>query len=292
MHRLLQDGLYNSKSDYQKFAKLVSRWRHDKIGGWKPDTLADETREAIIQGLEEMTPLKDIPDSIIYNLNAWTKDSHFRYQEEYIEVWFEARAMIGQFEKYASNITLCPFGGFTSIDFKWSIAKRLERMYERFGLPITILYFGDCDQTGNVILRSSVEGSKGLQKWCGVPFKVIWCGLTKSQAKRYNLPQNIEKPGEYQWEALTDNQASEIITQSILQHIKLDAIQKSQHDADLLNGKIAKGIKKAFQNMKLWKTFTISSSCNTQGRGFCNYSKEDRWTIKELIQSGFPLLEL
>ena len=51
----------------------------------------------------------------------------YSVEDFYVEVWFEARAMIGQFRKYAPNVVLRPFGGFTSIPFKYEIAKDLER---------------------------------------------------------------------------------------------------------------------------------------------------------------------
>lgn len=248
-YRLLQEGLYKSKADYTNFVKLVSKWRHEQTGGWYPDTLADETRESILQGVEEMTHVRYIPEDIIRNLNIWTRDSHFKYQHEYVEIWFEARAMLGQFKEYAKNLVLCPFVGYAGIDFKHRIAKRLGDMDARFKLPITILYFGDCDKAGRMIAESSVNGPKGLKKWCNVPFNLVWCGLTLKQAKKYRLPENIEKPGEYQWEALNDAQAKEIIEQSIDKHIDQEAILQSQQDAEELNEVIAFSIRKAFKHL-------------------------------------------
>jgi len=36
-------------------------------------------------------------------------------------------------------------------------------------------------------------------------------GLSEEQAKGMGVPENPEKPGEYQWEALTDDQAQGLI---------------------------------------------------------------------------------
>ncbi len=245
-YRLLQDGLYNAKENYSRFVQIVSRWRHEGKAGWQPNILADETREAILSGIEEMTPANEMSESIIQNLHLWTLDSHFKYQDFYVEVWFEARAMIGQFKKYAPNITLCPFGGYTSIPMKWEIAKRLEHMNNRFEKPIVVLYFGDCDDAGFEILESSVEGGKGLRKWCDTDFKVIRCGLTKQQAKKYRIPENPEKPGQFQWEALNDEQARIIITKCISRYVNHEAIERVNRESLELNEKFAERIRQAF----------------------------------------------
>ncbi len=50
-YRLLQEGFYSTKQDYaNKFLKAVSAARHAFYNGWRPDTLADETRESITGG--------------------------------------------------------------------------------------------------------------------------------------------------------------------------------------------------------------------------------------------------
>ena len=50
-YRLLQEGWYKTKQDYSnKFLKAVSTARHCFYHDWRPDTLADETRESIAGG--------------------------------------------------------------------------------------------------------------------------------------------------------------------------------------------------------------------------------------------------
>jgi len=246
-YRLLQDGIYSKKGDYKRFEQQASKWRHEGIGKWKPNTLEDSTREKIYRGIGRSTPIEEIPKSIIYNLNLWTKDSHFKYQDFYIECWFEARAMLGQFEKYASNISLVPFGGYTSIDMKFRLAKDIESMASRFDKPIVILYFGDCDRHGKQIAASSITGHKGLAKWCNISFELIWCGLTPDQAIQYKIPENPDKPGEYQWEALPDYAAQEIIESNIKKYINHEAIDRVKRESEELNEILKGKIYKAFE---------------------------------------------
>jgi len=50
-YRMLQEGFYSSKGDYKdKFCKATAAARHANYKEWRPDTLVDETREAITRG--------------------------------------------------------------------------------------------------------------------------------------------------------------------------------------------------------------------------------------------------
>jgi hypothetical protein len=110
------------------------------------------------------------------------------------------------------RISLIPFGGDYTIEPKWRVAKKLERWYDEYRLPIVILYFGDCDRKGRKIPESAF---RDIHKWCSAPFEVRPCGLTLEQAQQYNLPENPERLGQYQWEALDDPQAAQIILNAL-----------------------------------------------------------------------------
>ena len=206
-YRLLQEGYYSKKTDYKnKFLPATSKARHAFYKQWRPDTLADETREPIIRGNGFKTPgewVRAVQSGLECELDKWYS------QEQYIELWYEARAMTDQFRHYTRHINLRPMGGQPSIRFKWDSAKDIERIAKRYSNPITVLYFGDLDTAGETIAQV-VE--RDVRKWCSVPFEFVHCGLTLDQVQRYNVPENPEKPGQYQWEALTDTAASEIIS--------------------------------------------------------------------------------
>jgi hypothetical protein len=93
---------------------------------------------------------------------------------------------------------------------------------EKYGLHgVKIFYFGDCDQKGNQI---DVSAFRDIERWCGVPFSLERVGLTLDQALRMGVPENPEKPGQYQWEALTDDQAESLI-EIVRQQIDWDAVE-------------------------------------------------------------------
>lgn len=231
-YRLLQEGYYSKKSDYKnKFIKATAAARRAFWDGWRPDTLADETREAIIRGsvfgpADPSAWLRLVSERLACKLDKWQE------QPRYVELWFEARAMTDQFKHYTEFIPLRPMGGQPSIPFKWDTAKHLERVAGAYGVPLVVLYFGDLDEAGETIAET-VE--RDVREWCAVDFEFINCGLTREQVARYGVPANPEKPGEYQWEALPDEGAREIIETSTAPFLRHGAFSTVEAQEDRVN---------------------------------------------------------
>ena len=224
-YQLLQEAWYSSKADYKdKFGPALSTARKRFYKDWRPDTLVDDTREPIVRGIGYQT-VEDWLDGVQSRVNCQL--DRWAGQEYYIELWFEARGMTRQFEYYTDHVTLRPMGGQPSIDYKWQSAKALERLSERYQAPIVILYFGDLD-TGGEVISEVIE--RDVREWCAVNFEFVRCGLTADQVAEYKVPENFEKPGDYQWEALSDEAAEEIITSSMEPYLRHDAL--STRDAE------------------------------------------------------------
>jgi hypothetical protein len=232
---MVQDGFYADASDtdptkkdrdYNAFKSIVARWRKRPWGGWKPDTLADETRRSF-----------EHPDGY-RNAQEWAIEmardgrrpplDHWYHQETYVEVWFEADAMRAQFEHYTRGMTLRPFKGDASVDYKWQIAKSLEKNGEKYGLPIVALYFGDKDKKGDSIPRCALAG---IRKWCNADFDFVRVGLNAGDGERLGIPENPDKPGQYQWEALTDEAARVMITGAVERYVNMDILADLERES-------------------------------------------------------------
>lgn len=202
-YQLVQAG-YLSKKNIDSFDHLLSSARKRFWNGWTPQILGDTIRECYFKG-EVFVGFDLQLDSICE-------------QDYYMQIWFEAEAMHGQFEYYTKDFrtSLIPFRGDCSIPIKWEIAKKLEAMATKYAKPIKILYFGDYDEKGLQIYKSAL---KDIRAWCSVDFDVERIGLTLEQVSNLNIPENPLKPNTYQWEALNDQQAGELI---------LDALKKYQ----------------------------------------------------------------
>ncbi len=194
--RVLQAGLIRDKTQITSFDYLTSRARKSFYGEWRPDTLIDSIRQTDFKGEQYVGFLVEL-DSI-------------PFQDCYTQVWFEAEAMHQQFEYFTRDFraSLVPFRGDYSVPMKWKLAKKLEDMSARYEKPIKILYYGDCDRKGHLIPKAAL---KDIRAWCSVPFDFEHVGLTEKQAKQFGLPENPEKPGNFQWEALEDQNAKKLI---------------------------------------------------------------------------------
>lgn len=229
-YRLLQDGLYKTKDDYRdRWVGLSSLVRKRSYGEWRPNTLADDTSGIIrrVGFFGDRNHLEENPN-LIADMIEITFDPFYE-QEKYTIIGFEARAMVEQFQYYTAGINLLPFGGDAHIEPKWDMAKHLEDCHQWYGKPIQFLYFGDHDKKGSKIFSSA---KKDIQEWCKYPINFEWCGLNKEQAEEFNLPENPEKPGQFQWESLTDPQAKEIISRALV---------RNRVDTKLIKAKIEEG---------------------------------------------------
>lgn len=206
-YRALQAGYLKDKSEasMHRFDYAVSRARKEFYDGWTPDILEDSVRQPFWKG--EFFAGYDLQLENIEN------------QETYVQVWFEAYAMHKQFLHYAApyRVSLVPFRGDCSIPLKWELAKKLEAIAETYDKPIHIHYFGDCDKKGFLILEAAL---KDIRAWCKAPFTVERVGLTLEQVKQFGIPENPEHPNAFQWEALSDAQAKELILGSLTKHVK------------------------------------------------------------------------
>jgi len=214
-YQLVQAGFVDKK-DVGAFDMMLSRARKRFWNGWQPDTLTDSIRSCDFKG-EDYAYFDFQLDSI--------KDQDF-----YVQLWFEAEAMHQQFEYYTKDyrVSLIPFRGDCSIPIKWQIAKKIEGMATQYEKPVQILYFGDYDEKGFQIY---VAALKDIQEWSRVPFEVERVGLTLEQARRFAIPENPLKPSSYQWEALNDKQASELILGALTKYQRKVsvAIKRARH---------------------------------------------------------------
>jgi len=208
------------KGDYAGFKAVQSKFRKEQRGGWHPATLIDDSRKPLYAGFG-VNNEEEFRASMARNapsVSIWAK------LDFYVEAWYEARAMTGQFESVIRNpyrITLRAFGGDTTIAPKWETAENIRSM-SRAGRRVIILYFGDADAKGAQIPENAI---RDIRPWARSPFEFHVGGLTVEQALEFGLPENFERPGQYQWEALGDDQARNIVEGTLHEHVDIGAIE-------------------------------------------------------------------
>jgi hypothetical protein len=75
-YALLQEGWYSTKKDYKdKFLRRLSEARRHFYKSWRPNTLVDDTREAMVRGVgfdSVRAWLQAVPDYFPCQLDRWT----------------------------------------------------------------------------------------------------------------------------------------------------------------------------------------------------------------------------
>ena len=180
--------------------------------------------------------------------------SHWWYQEHrYIEVWFEAQAMAQQFLKYIpSGITLYPSRGDSSIPMKYEGVQRMIRLGAGREWDTTLVYFGDYDKKGVQIFDSLKED---VEYWCKhsgrsfikVKINCIHAGLNAEQVEKYGVPEDPDNPNKYQWEALTDEQAHEIISQGVQSYVHEEGYEKANKKSKEITAAVKERMKEIQQ---------------------------------------------
>jgi hypothetical protein len=225
-YSLLQTGILRNKDDYKSLKGLLATARKEFYGGWEPNTLADDTRSPIFAGDGWETPVSWLENYVgeqqECSLDLWTG------QRTYVEIAFEAKAMAAQFQYYTRNTILRAFGGDYSIRAKWDMAKQIEQRWERLGHPqVVILYFGDLDEKG---MQIPISAERDVFSWCKCDFEWHRIGLNPGDETKYNLPENPDRPGAFQWEALPDDDAKELISTAFAEYVDLDLMQQREDE--------------------------------------------------------------
>ncbi len=134
---------------------------------------------------------------------------------------FEAAAMSAQFEAYTNHVTLVPLKGDPSVAYKWEIAERFNEAAVSYpDKDLVILYFEDLDPKGMQIPLSAMAD---IDEWSeGSYIEFVRCGLNPGDEVTYAIPEKPEAPGRYQWEALDDIAAGNIITTSLAEYVDQD----------------------------------------------------------------------
>lgn len=231
-YNLWQDGYYahqrpTAKASakelaYGNFGKIMSTLRHS-APQWQerfPIEVADDRRDPVIFSDGYRTPaewLEHERDNIRCDIDWMTGQDH------YIMVAFEAEAMQSQFIHYTQDygVSLWPFSGHASIAYKQRLANHIAWARHRFGVPVILLYFGDLDDSGVTIPESAFSH---VRKWCRVGFTAYRAGLNREHVLAYNIPDDPERPGKFQWEAVPDDAAREIITGALDSLVRLDVL--------------------------------------------------------------------
>jgi hypothetical protein len=246
-YRLLQQGFYTGKTKgYNQLNGLMIQARRRRYDGyWHLGSFIDEVRTPIPTVCGCRSEREELEELVEKGFLLNIQLDHFYKQKFYVECWFEARAMIGQFRQYAKGVTLVPCGGLGSFSLFWESAGRINGMVDKYDKDPVILYFGDLDRWGHIIYESA---RKDMEELVYRPLEFLHVGLTEEQVEKYGIPENPEKPG-YQWEALDDHAAREIIEGAMEEYVDSAIVEAERARSDKRSAYWGKRLTKALASM-------------------------------------------
>ena len=192
----------NKRTAYQKVSDLLVDARKSGAIPW--GWVEDRLRRPRAVGM-----WRDLADFAETARRAYRRDV-WAAQSVYIEVWLEKDALSGIFEDVLRDygVTLNVGRGYDGWDSIHNAAVR----YAQRGCPVTVLYFGDFDPSGEDMVRSLRDRLGEL----GSDPEIIKCALTPDDVTRYNLPPDFAKR--------TDSRAAAFIEQHGDVSVELDAL--------------------------------------------------------------------
>lgn len=204
---------------YVRLKSTCSKAVH--YGALDPDWVADETRRE--GGRSGYSSAANWIESLKY-LECYI--DYWWNQPYYVMIAFEAEAMVQQFNYYTSDYgcRLWPMKGDPSNPYKLKIAETVDYVSRLFAVSVIILYFGDLDVKGQSIPEAAF---RDVHQWCrDADLTVYRVGLNPGDEVEFDLPDIPGKPGAYQWEALQDDQAAELILNALREFLDEDILEE------------------------------------------------------------------
>lgn len=237
-YQLVAKGLIeNTNSQYTMLSQLLKYGRIDGFIPW--EAIEDRLRQAFLhQGWADKDEfLRDERDKFLTGYRRHLQQE----QENYVEVWLEKYALAGIFERVVNPlcIPLCPTRGFSSVSFLRELRNRVLTS-QKNGQRYMMLYFGDFDPSGDVMLPSmerTLEIDFGLTN---MGYETI--ALKEQQIEEYDLPVKmgaakvtdpryrkfVEKygPRAVELDALSPKVLREMIDEAIGKYIDLSKVDQ------------------------------------------------------------------
>lgn len=238
----------NNQSKYQSLSNMLVEARQENIIPW--EWIEDRVRQP--QGVPMWSDLNDFLHTVryAYRRNVWED------QPSYVEVWLEKDALSGIFSDITEEygVTLVVGRGYNS----WSAYKKAVDRFIKMNKPVSILYFGDFDPSGEDIVRALKDSLHSLQ----VDPDVEKIAIILEDIKEYNLPPNPTKK--------TDKRTAKFVKKNGDISVELDALP-----LPVLQGRIKTSIENHLDRIAFEETIEKQEADQKQLLGLIDQNKKN-----------------
>jgi hypothetical protein len=207
--------------EYRNLAYVLRKARRARIIPFEAIHDQGSTLPSSLFGFADGTGLAwSIRDSVrSFDVDPLTAQPHP------VILWCEAAGMLAQLKRVGApyGVDAIAGGGFDSVSDKW----RIVQLVRQAGVPFEVLHIGDLDQHGESIFEVLSEDVPAFDEHEGnISFSRI--AVTPEQIARYNLPEDFDKPGIIQAEALPPDVLAAIVDAAIRERLDLELVDETR----------------------------------------------------------------
>ena len=223
----------NVPSEYTKISRLLTQARMNDILPW--EAIEDRSRRHLQS--KGWSDWEEFRDEEYRNLLRGYQRNLLQTQKVSLEIWVEKDAVANLCHRIALPYTVDVVvgRGFSSTSYKNDLRERVKISTEE-GKQTIILYFGDFDPSGIVMLPSMM---KTLREKMGLGEQIVgqtWA-LKESQIEEYNLPYSFDTIKVGRPDKKDDQNAATFIARYGTRAVELDALPP-----DVLQGLVMEAI--------------------------------------------------
>lgn len=242
----------NSQREYKRLGNLLSKARLAGLVDW--DAIEDRARQAVVWRSYDSIQQCAEEAAASFTLQRW------KTQPEYVELWCEKDALSSVLEPICSELftTLMVNRGYSSSSAMYESSKRITRKRtiwqgepddgEEVQRPVTIIYLGDFDPSGEDMVRDIRDRltTFGLED-----FTVEKVALNPDQIKKWKLPPNPAKMSDsragafvaehgnlsYEVDAIPPKDLQAMVRRAIKEHMDIEAYNQVIHEERALTAR-------------------------------------------------------
>ena len=244
-------GIANNIREYERLGELLSKARLAGLVDW--EAIEDRARRPVVW--RRYDNIKQCVEEAAegFALQRW------KTQPEYVELWCEKDALSSVLRPICGELfaTLMVNRGYSSSSAMYEARERVQRKREDESgdhRPVTILYLGDFDPSGEDMVRD-IRDRFAMFQVEGI--EVVKVALNPDQVKRWKLPPNPAKMSDsrarkfvdehgsqsYEVDAIPPRDLQKMVRSAIMSHMDMELYQEMLDEEKRLENELKAAIK-------------------------------------------------
>jgi hypothetical protein len=198
--------------------------RGRRAGRWPWEAIRDDVAVREIVGDGYHSPA-EFWQAVRADAKHYKRDLHSG-QPQRVIVWCEAAGMVDQIMRACADLPVLVRSG-SGMNSSTLVKEQAQGIVDA-DRPTLVLYIGDLDTWGQVIEDRVADDLAAFVHDLGDPDALSFRTIAITDEQIDGLPQNPEKPGQFQAEALPPDELAQIVRVAVESELDLDAVAQAQ----------------------------------------------------------------